>query len=91
LADEWKTVMSLFINHPALTCRISGFEVLLYSQFWTGVSGKDAEHDIADKLTQAWFRYLTERFSALHIRGEKDAALRKVISNLGKWRFCLNK
>ncbi|CAO3665278.1 unnamed protein product [Umbelopsis ramanniana] len=82
LADEWKTVMSLFINHPALTCRISGFEVLLYSQFWTGVSDKDAEHDIADKLTQAWFRYLTERFSALHIRGGKDAALRKVISNL---------
>lgn len=87
LATEWKTIMSLFTNHPALACRVSGYEVLLYSRFWILEQQQEQEQEIVEKLTQAWFRYLSERFSALHIRGEKDQSLKHALANLGKsWK-----
>jgi len=82
LAKEWKTVMSLFVNHPVLTCRVSGLETLLFSRFWEPILERAEEQEMVEKLTQAWFRYLSERFSALHLRGEKDQTLRDAFANL---------
>lgn len=90
LAKEWKTVMSLFVNHPVLTCRVSGLETLLFSRFWEPILERAEEQEMVEKLTQAWFRYLSERFSALHLRGEKDQTLRDAFANLGTMETSIN-
>ncbi|KAJ2955938.1 hypothetical protein NQZ79_g8145 [Umbelopsis isabellina] len=76
LAAEWKTVMSLFINHPSMICRTSGYEVLRYSRFWERTKEPNCVQEIVEKMTQTWFRQLSERFSAVHMRGEKYSALK---------------
>jgi hypothetical protein len=84
LAAEWKTVMSLFINHPSMTCRTSGYEVLRYSRFWNLTNERSSVYEIVEKITQTWFRQLSERFAAVHMEGEKYNALKMAFTHLGK-------
>ncbi|KAM3587043.1 hypothetical protein VKS41_002089 [Umbelopsis sp. WA50703] len=82
LAAEWKTVMSLFINHPSMTCRTSGYEVLRYSRFWNLTNERSSVYEIVEKITQTWFRQLSERFAAVHMEGEKYNALKMAFTDL---------
>lgn len=84
LAAEWKTVMSLFINHPSMACRTCGYEVLRYSRFWKLTNEPNSVNEMVEKMTQTWFRQLSERFSAVYMRGEKYSALKMAFTDLGK-------